>query len=441
MNKTNIAYLLLGVLIFVSGIKSAQESWSIEKETLNRVASVDLPVSFNGSGGNITMHTETAGATYPGEKETLKQVASVGLRASSFNGIGGNIATETAGATNAGAIKDFEHLPRVAIVTKIHGNMYMNLMKQCMCLLHAAYNRRVLYDIIVFTTLPLTDSEVNELQQIVHPASLKVYSDEQTLQEQIADLTPAKQKHLVDRCIDANTTEDLTWGHRCKDGKFKMPLAYTWMSEFRSKQIWTNKALEPYKYMLWFDADSFPMSAWKQDPIAYMVREKLVLLMGNYGQSKTVANTGIQQKLVQAYNKSLRSMNVGTDGRLNVAYSTKVCNGGVEQVHGFFHITDLDFYRLPQNVYWAKVMIGDAKFSRIWDDQLGVIVPAAMMAPERAAEMDKVGIHPNVMHNGMIMGKVKWVGGGYKAYWSQEGREKFPEAFDICKSHIKEGTR
>jgi hypothetical protein len=100
---------------------------------------------------------------------------------------------------------------------------------------------------------------------------------------------------------------------------------------------------------------------------------------------------------------------VATGGKLAVRYGGDEClDKDVKQVHGFFHITDLDFYRLPQNLHWFDVEIGDNKFSRIWDDQLAVIVPASMLAPNRTMEMGRTGIKLNVMHNAMIMGKKKY---------------------------------
>jgi hypothetical protein len=109
-------------------------------------------------------------------------------------------------------------------------------------------------------------------------------------------------------------------------------------------------------------------------------------------------------------------------------------------VHGFFHITDLDFYRLPQNLHWFDVEIGDNKFSRIWDDQLAVIVPASMLAPNRTMEMAKAGIDLRVMHNGAGMGKKKYSSGGaFMKYWRREGKKLFPEAM-ACKGLVMTTT-
>ena len=173
--------------------------------------------------------------------------------------------------------------------------------------------------------------------------------------------------------------------------------------------------------------------------MAYLIRNKLVLLMGNFGQGMTGRMTGVQKRIYEAYNRTLCSSVVSPiDGRLVVEYGAREsdCYVEVQQVHGFFHITDLDFYRLPQNLKWFDVLIGDTNFMRRWDDQLGVIVPAAMLEPNRTVEMDKVGIHPGIMHNAMIMGKKDWKGGAYKAFWNKEAQTKFPEAIPMCGSYI-----
>ena len=339
-------------------------------------------------------------------------------------------------------IQDFVRHEKVVIAMKIHGKTFLPEVKQALCLLHAAYNSRVLYDIVIFHTTPLPEADMAVVQAIVHPAKVTFVMDEKSLEQQIEDMTPEQREKLVARCNDANTTADLSWHTRCVDGKTVMPIAYCWMSEFRSKQIWRQKVLEPYKYMLWWDSDNFATMVWQQDPIDYMVREDLVLLMGNYGQGTTRGGSGVQKKLYQVYNKTLCKSKIVENGRLHATYGTteQECGGrDVKQVHGFFHITNLDFYRLPINLHWFDVHIGDNKFSRQWDDQLAVMVPPVMLAPERAVEMEDVGIRPDIMHNMYTMGKRKWKGGAYLAFWEREAPTKFPEAIEKCTPYIKVG--
>jgi hypothetical protein len=346
-----------------------------------------------------------------------------------------------------GVIVDFERQPNVVIAVKIHDSEALDKgLKQSLCLLHQAYNRRVLYDILIFSTFALTVNETKELQQIVRPASLTIVVDEKTLQQQLKDLTANQQKTLIGRC-NANprnnitSISDLTWNTNCVDGHFKIfPLKYCWMSEFRFKQIWHQKALKKYRYMIWIGGDSFATQPWKQDPVAFAVRNKLVLLMGKYDGGRTQAKYGPQERIWMAFNRTLRGTRLDKNGRLIATYgcvSPQKCD--VVQVHGFFHVTDLDFYRLPQHMAWYDTMIGDGKFSRIWDDQLAVMVPAAMNAPDRTMDMVKAGLSLGVLHNGQIMmangnGKQPFL--KYMDMWKSNISEHWPEARSACETLI-----
>ena len=68
----------------------------------------------------------------------------------------------------------------------------------------------------------------------------------------------------------------------------------------------------------------------------------------------------------------------------------------IHQVHGFFHVTNLDFYRSDPVMKWNRALIGNNKFSRLFDDQIGVTIPAAALAPERSWDMKSLGIYPRV---------------------------------------------
>lgn len=59
----------------------------------------------------------------------------------------------------------------------------------------------------------------------------------------------------------------------------------------------------------------------------------------------------------------------------------------IMQVHGFFHVTNLDFYQSPPVQKWLKVLIGDVSFSRRNDDPIAVTVPAAVWTPTQAWDM------------------------------------------------------
>jgi hypothetical protein len=342
----------------------------------------------------------------------------------------GNITT----ATDGSEIKDFERQKGVVIAVKIHGPPHVKQLKQSLCLLNAAYNNRPHYDHIVFTTLPLSDDDVIQLKQIVHPAQLSVETDKQTLNDQIDAMTQSQKVALYKMC-NKTLGEPLHWASRCSEG---MPLAYSWQSEFRSKHIWRHQALEKYKYMMWYDSDAMATRVWHHDPVSLMVRNDLAILFANFPQGST-SGSDLRERIVEAYNDTLCSLKL--EGGHLLAKGGSCLKPNVPQVHGFFHVTSLDFYRSPENLRWADIMIGDTKFSRRWDDQLAVTVPAAMRAPNRSWEMGANGVKLDVWHNGMLDGKYRWRGGGYQKWWQKESAESFPEAVETCKALITNGGR
>jgi tellurite resistance protein len=345
-----------------------------------------------------------------------------------------SLATGNITIASGSDIKDFERQKGVVIAVKIHGPPHVKQLKQSLCLLNAAYNNRPHYDHIIFTTLPLSDDDVIQLKEIVHPAFLSVETDKQSLNDQIDAMTQSQKEALYKMC-NKTLGEPLHWASRCSEG---MPLAYSWQSEFRSKHIWRHQALEKYKYMMWYDSDAMATRVWHHDPVSLMVRNDLAILFANFPQGST-SGSDLRERIVEAYNDTLCSLKL-KGGRL-LAKGGHCLKPNIPQVHGFFHVTNLDFYRSPENLRWADIMIGDTKFSRRWDDQLAVTVPAAMRAPERSWEMEANGVKLDVWHNGMLDGKTNWKGGGYQKWWQKESAESFPEAVETCKSLITNGGR
>jgi hypothetical protein len=250
--------------------------------------------------------------------------------------------------SSTGVIRDFEAQPRVVIATKIHGPPHIPQLKQSLCLLMAAYNNhhRLHYDIVVFTTLPVTKIDEMHLRETVHPAHLTIETDQKTLSQHIDGLDPTQKRILYERC---NRTYDdpLYWGTRACEvgGGACMPLSYTWQSEFRAKHIWKHAALAKYKYMLWYDSDAMATRVWEQDPVAVMIRNDLAMFFDHFPQGETKGQE-VQDKIKHAYNDTLCSL------RMKKGHLVK--GGGncdaVPQIHGFFHITNLDFYRSPENL-------------------------------------------------------------------------------------------
>jgi hypothetical protein len=104
----------------------------------------------------------------------------------------------------------------------------------------------------------------------------------------------------------------------------------------------------------------------------------------------------------------------------------------ISQVHGFFHVSNLDFYRSEPVMTWNRELIGDSKFSRLFDDQIGVTIPAAVLAGNRSWDMKSLGIYPRVMHNYVIDGLMRDWRGYFVPWWQTNANTSFPEASEKC---------
>lgn len=308
---------------------------------------------------------------------------------------------------NYSTIRDFDRQARVVIATKIHGPDFVSQLRQSLCLLKAAYNDRMLYDILVFTTIPLSDYDTTQLTEIVHPANIRIVTDKKTLQDQIKSMTRLQRMQLRNRC-KVNSTDELYWWTRCcEDGAtgICMSLAYTWQSEFRAKHLWTHEALKPYQTMMWFDSDAMATRVWDHDPVAAFKRNQLKILFAHFPQGKS-AGVDLKEKIMQAFHNETLCILQLKDGHL-FAKGGDCVKPQIPNIHGFFHVTDLDFFRSPEILNWFNILIGDSKFSRRWDDQLAVTIPAAMRAQDLSWEMEAVGVKNDVWHNQFMDGKYR----------------------------------
>jgi hypothetical protein len=183
--------------------------------------------------------------------------------------------------------------------------------------------------------------------------------------------------------------------------------------------------------MVWMDSDAFCSKEWKRDPVAYMIQEQMALFFAHFPMGKSIGSDW-PKRLKAAFGFSPCRIQM-QEGHLKALNHSSSCKGAVfHQVHGFFHITDLDFYRSPQVMNWFHILIGDSKFSRRYDDQIGVTAPAAIWAPNRSWEMEYRGLDMDVFHNGRFDGK-DWVGRNFAVdYWQPNGTANFPQAVDNC---------
>jgi len=316
----------------------------------------------------------------------------------------------------------------VVIVTKILRPLHIDLLKQTFCLFNAAYNRHVNYDIVIFTTMPWKEEEIEELRSVVSPAKLTVSLEGLSLEEHLASMTKEEVSALEHRC-NVKPGENLTWFHHCNEinSPHVSNLGYAWQAEFRSYHIWNHPAISEYKYMMWLDADAMCTKSWDKDPMKLMVENDLVLM---YDQFPGGVSRGqvLKDKMINTYNRSVCKIYLEQEkGYLAVEECDEERIPAVRQVYGFHHITNLEVYRKPIHQKFLKAVItNDYKFSRLWDDQLAVTVPAVMEDPKRAWDYRIHGLNAGIHHNGRVDGKEKpqyinyinaWVH-GHKKNWT-----------------------
>ena len=105
-------------------------------------------------------------------------------------------------------------------------------------------------------------------------------------------------------------------------------------------------------------------------------------------------------------------------------------------VHGFHHVTDLAFYRSKQNLEFFKTLIGTHQFSREWDDQIAVTIPAAVLAPQKAWKYNATLIHNGRWEGLKNSQRTKHY--SYQRMWFEGGiMNSWPAAKALCRPYIK----
>ena len=118
---------------------------------------------------------------------------------------------------------------------------------------------------------------------------------------------------------------------------------------------------------------------------------------------------------------------VAKDGRCHGKKKSRI-----KQVHGFFHCTDLNFFRSDAVMKWNRALIGESKFSRLFDDQIGLTIPAAVLAGHRSRDMRSIGIYTRVFHNYVLDGIMNNWRGYFVPWWNENSDTIFPEASEQC---------
>ena len=342
---------------------------------------------------------------------------------------------------------NFTRYDKVAIVTKVHWSNDLSILKRMLCLFNAAYNQYVNYDIIVFTTIPWPTYKIQALQAVVPNSNLQVVIDGPSptgnIQDYIVNMTLEELSSLKQRCGgDGDKSQTLDWFNHCTEEGMNIVsnLAYNWQSEFRSYHIYIHPALRPYKYMLWMDSDALCTQPWTIDPMKYMVEENLTVMFPNFPAGKT-EHPKLRTKIETIYGQSICHAILNKEGYL----WGKECNPDkrnelphFQHIHGFHHITNLDVYRKPIHLkFLHSATVGEYKFSRLWDDQLCVTVPAVMDdAKGKAWDYRKHNITTNIFHHGEFDGKGKGTFKKYRKWWRLEGAEKWDIGREMCDNYV-----
>jgi len=383
------------------------------------------------------------------------------------------------------------------IVTKIQGPAYLQSLRQMLCLLHYAYNSRTKHDIVVFTSEPITlltdyddddiiiadeendaekkskDSKTNDnkrnninknkreirkLQSLFADEGItfRIVVDNPGLHTMVRSLSPKRRQQLLQRCGSSNVDE-LSWYSMCTEQRstttLKERLAYNWQAEFRALHLWNHPAIEQYDYMMWIDADVFCTQKWTSDPVAVLKRYNLTLLFDHFPQG-AARGYEFPSLTQQVFNKTICDVELKND---TLSAKEGKCLGKkgtrIHQVHGFFHVAKLDFFRSTKVTEWNSAMIGydndngkggDAedkdddddpgyyRFSRLFDDQIGLTIPAAVLAGETSRDMKSMGVKLRVMHNYVLDGFMADWRGYFVPWWRRNANTSFPEACDRC---------
>jgi hypothetical protein len=322
----------------------------------------------------------------------------------------------------------------VVVATKVLGPQDAGGLKQMLCLLTAAYNRHVNYDILVFTTLQWEPSLIRQVRAVVPDTNLTFVIEGPPLDERVASMSPSERNFLFERC-HVRRDENISWAHKCSDGPFvgrETQLSYAWQSEFRAYHVWSLPELRKYKHMLWMDTDAFCTRPWNDDPVKLMIENDLVLAFDNFPGGHT-RNPQILDKLLRAYNRTICDIELDKMGRFR---PIKKCDEELwlPQVHGFMTITNLDFFRSPSSRRFLRILVESHPFSREWDDQLAVTLPAAIEAPRRVRDLQRSGLNLSIYHNRQLDGKGDRLPGGrgFMKYWEKEVMDRWEAGKEMC---------
>ena len=351
---------------------SIPQALTEEKEVAAAAAAAATPPSMDNA--NKKNSTDTNSTTVVESKvvSTVSASASASASASHVN----TTLKENNNTTNT---TDFQRYDGVVIVTKVLTSS-VGAVGSWLCYLSHAYNDKMKYDVVVFTSDPWTDEEISEIQKIGAPAKVTVAVEGPPLAEQIANMTKEEVSFLRKRCGVKSDNETLTWYHYCTEkGLERRPtnLGYAWQAEFRSYHIWNHPAIQQYKYMMWLDTDAFATEEWKVDPMKAMVENDLAVMYSGFPYGKLSNDINLRDKLMHSYGSSICWVRPRQEaGRKGDVLEMEPCTdtSTLRMIAGSHHITNLEVFRKDVHQQFLKNFTGDYRFSRKYDDQVSFVL-------------------------------------------------------------------
>lgn len=170
-----------------------------------------------------------------------------------------------------------------------------------------------------------------------------------------------------------------------------------------------------------------------------LIENHLNLLFDHFPGGIT-RSPNIKAKMNEVYGKSICKISLSDDGTLEAEYCDEFKPPSIRQVYGFFHVTRLDLYRDSVHQKFLKKMVGDYKFSRQYDDQLAVTIPAVMEDGSKAWDLQKNGIHLGLHHNTYIDGKEKGKYLSYFNFWQNDGKKEWIAARNLCDGLVSKSS-
>jgi len=184
--------------------------------------------------------------------------------------------------------------------------------------------------------------------------------------------------------------------------------------------------------MFWIDADAMATMTFKTDPMKVFIENDLNLMFDHFPGGLTRLPE-VKTKMMGAYGKSICKISLNKeDGTLEPEFCKEGKKPSVRQVYGFNHITRLDMYRKESHQKFLKSLVSDYKFSRKWDDQLAVTVPAVMEDPKKVRDHRLMGVVLGLHHNTFIDGKDRGKYLSYTNWWANIGKTNWTVARSMC---------